>query len=186
MTRMLTLMVLLPAILAVSGCSTQFEQGYAARGASKQSAPVPTEAVPAVHTVGSDFSRIIVVRLKYGTDLLDGLQKAAKQEKIKNAVILSGVGSLTSYRVHVVHRTTFPVKEAFPKTEVPQDLLNVNGYMIDGRVHAHVIFSDQTKAIGGHLESGTNVYTFAIITLGILQDSANLARFDNWRPNIGC
>jgi predicted DNA-binding protein with PD1-like motif len=141
---MFTPLLSLAVILAVSGCSSQFEQGYAARQANKQSAPATSESAPAVHTVAGNFSRIIIVRLKPGTDLLDGLQKAVKQENIKNAVILSGVGSLTSYRVHVVDSTTFPVKEAFPTAEGPQDLLNANGYVIDGRVHAHVIFSDQT------------------------------------------
>ncbi len=181
MSRVLTRLLSLAVILAVPGCSSQLKQGYAAREADKYNSPAAGESSPMVHTVSSNFSKIIVVRLKVGTDLLDGLQKAVKQENIKNAVILSGVGSLTSYRVHVVDSTTFPVKEAFPKAEGPQDLLNVNGYVIDGRVHAHVIFSDQTKAMGGHLEPGTNVYTFAIITLGILPDGANLARFDDWR-----
>lgn len=180
MTRMLTRLLSLAVIPAVSGCG-QFGQRCPAEQASKQSALAADEPAPTVHTVGSNFSKIIVVRLKVGTDLLDGLQKAVKQENIKNAVILSGVGSLTSYRVHVVDSTTFPVKEAFSKAEGPQDLLNVNGYVIDGRVHAHVIFSDQTKAMGGHLEPGTNVYTFAIITLGVLPDGANLARFDDWK-----
>jgi hypothetical protein len=179
MTRILPRILSLAAVLAVSGCSSQFEKGYAARQENKDNSPAAGESSPMVHTVSSNFSRIIVCRLKYGTDLLDGLQKAVKQENIKNAVILSGVGSLTSYRVHVVDSTTFPVKEAFPKAEGPQDLLNVNGYVIDGRVHAHVIFSDQTKAMGGHLEPGTNVYTFAIITLGILPNGVSLARFDD-------
>lgn len=180
MTRFLTRLLSLAVIPAVSGCGQFGQPGHAGQS-SKQTVLPADKPAPAVHTVASNFSKIIVVRLKYGTDLLDGLQKAVKQENIKNAVILSGVGSLTSYRVHVVDSTTFPVKEAFPKAEGPQDLLNVNGYVIDGRVHAHIIFSDQTKAMGGHLEPGTNVYTFAIITLGILPDGANLARFDDSR-----
>jgi len=180
MSRVLTRLLSLAVIPAVSGCG-QLGHRCPAEQATKQSALASDKPAPTVHTVASNFSKIIVVRLKVGTDLLDGLQKAVKQENIKNAVILSGVGSLTSYRVHVVDSTTFPVKEAFPTAEGPQDLLNVNGYVIDGRVHAHVIFSDQTKAMGGHLEPGTNVYTFAIITLGILPDGANLARFDDWK-----
>jgi len=180
MSRVLTRLLSLAVIPAVAGCSQIGQPGHAGQS-SKQAALAGDKPAPAVHTVASNFSKIIVVRLKVGTDLLDGLQKAVKQENIKNAVILSGVGSLTSYRVHVVDSTTFPVKEAFPTAEGPQDLLNVNGYVIDGRVHTHVIFSDQTKAMGGHLEPGTNVYTFAIITLGILQDGANLARFDDWK-----
>ena len=60
-------------------------------------------------------------------------------------------------------------------------MLNVNGYVIDGRVHAHITFSDDEKALGGHLEPGTKVFTFAIITLGVLEEDADLRMFDDWR-----
>jgi predicted DNA-binding protein with PD1-like motif len=52
---------------------------------------------------------------------------------------------------------------------------------MDGRVHAHIIFSNQEKAMGGHLEPGTTVFTFAIITLGVLDDKTSLAGFDSWQ-----
>jgi hypothetical protein len=35
------------------------------------------------------------------------------------------------------------------------------------------------KAFGGHLESGTNVFTFAIITVGVLADGVDLSRIDD-------
>ncbi len=136
------------------------------------------ESAPAVHTVSSQFERIVVVRLKRGMDLLDGLRKAVAQEKIRNAAILSGVGSLTSYHVHAVSNTTLPAQNIYYKAEGPQDLLNVNGFVLNGRVHAHIVFSDDQKGLGGHLESGTTVFTFAIITLGVLPDGADLTRFD--------
>ena len=74
-----------------------------------------------------------------------------------------------------------PAKQVFPKADVPQDIVNVNGYVIDGRIHAHITFSDEEKALGGHLEPGTKVLTFAIITLGILEEGADLNRFDDWK-----
>ena len=140
------------------------------------------QSVRAIQTVtAANFTQIAVVRLRFGDDLLDALKTAVAQKGIKNAVILSGVGSLTRYRVHVVDNTTFPPKEAFPEADGPQDLLNVNGYVMDGRVHAHVTFSNQEKAMGGHLEPGTKVFTFAIVTLGLLDDKTSLAGFDNWK-----
>jgi predicted DNA-binding protein with PD1-like motif len=45
-------------------------------------------------------------------------------------------------------------------------------------VHAHLVFSDDRKGLGGHLEPGTTVFPFAIITLGVLPDEADLTRFD--------
>jgi len=156
--------------------------------ASESSAPAakPTcataeeGAAPPVHTVTSNFSRIVVVRLKRDADLLDGLKTAVAQEKIKNAVILSGAGSLTSYRVHVVGNTVFPPTNAFFQGSGPYDLLTTTGYIIDGRVHAHIAFSNTEKTLGGHLEPGTRVFTFAIITLGALAEPASLQRFDDY------
>ncbi|MCJ7501728.1 MAG: DNA-binding protein [Acidobacteriia bacterium] len=140
-------------------------------------------AASAVHTVSSRFSRVVVVRLRNDADLLEGLKTAVAREKIKNAVILSGAGSLTSYHVHVVSNTVFPPTNAFFKGTGPYDLLTTTGYIIDGRVHAHISFSDTQKTLGGHLEPGTRVFTFAILTLGVLEEPASLDRFDDytWR-----
>jgi predicted DNA-binding protein with PD1-like motif len=157
-------------IIGLSGCQTHLDD------------PAVTLDTPApmVHTISSNFSRIVVVRLKNGTDLLEGLQRAVEKEKIKNAVILSGIGSLTDYHVHTVDNRTFPPKSIFMKDDVPTDLLNVNGYVIDGRIHCHITFTTDKKALGGHLEPDTKAFTFAIITLGILDEPVNLQRIDDY------
>jgi len=141
------------------------------------------QSPPDVVTVTSEIKRIVLVRLKYNTDLLDGLQQAVKNEKIKNAVILSGVGSVTRYHVHAVSNTTLPAKLAYTERAAPMDLIAVNGYVLGGRIHAHITLTDDQKAFGGHLHEGTTVFTFAIVALGVLDDNADLGRFDdsNWR-----
>ena len=141
------------------------------------------EPVPSPLTFSSKFERIVIVRMTYGTDMLEGLVKAVKQEKINNAVILSGIGSLTSYHVHVVSNTTFPSKNAFIKDEGPYDLTAVNGYVVNGRVHAHITLSDDKKALAGHLEPDTKAFTFIIVTLGVFGDEVDLDRLDDktWR-----
>jgi predicted DNA-binding protein with PD1-like motif len=106
-----------------------------------------------------------------------------KDEKIKNVVILTGVGSVTSYHVHAVSTNTLPAKLAYSEHAGPMDLIAVNGYVPGGRIHAHITMTDDKKAFGGHLHEGTKVFTFAIITLGRLDDNIDLSRFDdsNWR-----
>jgi predicted DNA-binding protein with PD1-like motif len=137
------------------------------------------QAPPAVVTLPSEMKRVVLVRLKYKTDLLDGLQQAVKSQNIKNAVILSGVGSVISYHVHAVSNTTLPATLAFSEHEGPMDLIAVNGYVLGGRIHAHITMTDDKKAFGGHLHEGTKVFTFAIVTLGLLDDNADLSRFDD-------
>ena len=145
--------------------------------------PAQAQAVPDVVTVPSEIKRVVVVRFKYNADLLEGLRQAVKNEKIKNAVILSGVGSVTSYHVHAVSNTTLPAKLAYTQREGAMDLIAVNGYVLGGRIHAHITMTDDQKAFGGHLHEGTKVFTFAIVTLGLLDDNLDLSRFDdsNWR-----
>lgn len=141
------------------------------------------QSPPDVVTVTSEIKRVVLVRLKYNTDLLAGLQQAVKNEKIKNAVILSGVGSVTRYHVHAVSSTTLPARLAYTERAAPMDLIAVNGYVLGGRIHAHITMTDDQKAFGGHLHEGTTVFTFAIVTLGVLDDNADLSRFDDsaWR-----
>jgi predicted DNA-binding protein with PD1-like motif len=61
----------------------------------------------------------------------------------------------------------------------PADIVSMNGYIIDGRIHCHMTMTDENKAFGGHLEPETNVFTFAILTLGVLSDGADLSKIDD-------
>jgi uncharacterized protein len=144
-----------------------------------RAAPAAAQTVPDAVSVSAEIKRVVIVRMKYDADLLDGLQEAVKNEKIKNAVILSGVGSVKSYHVHAVNNTTLPAKLAYTQRDGPMDLIAVNGYVLGGRIHAHITMTDDQKAFGGHLHEGTRVFTFAIVTLGILDDSLDLSRFDD-------
>ena len=101
----------------------------------------------------------MLVRTTFGTDLLEALEEAVREEGIQDAVILSGIGSLVSYHVHMVANTTFPSEVVFVKDEGPYDLTAVNGYVAGGRVHAHVTFSNDQQSLAGHLEPGTRTCT---------------------------
>jgi hypothetical protein len=139
-----------------------------------------SDKVPEAYAVPGQFERILVLRFKYETDLLAGLEKMVKNNHVRNAVILSGIGSLRGYHVHLVSNRTFPSKNLFIKDPTaPADLTSMNGYVIDGRIHAHVTLADTDKAFGGHLEPGTTVFTFAVVTVGVLADGADLSRVDD-------
>lgn len=139
------------------------------------------EKAPEIKTVTTGFKRIEIIRMKPGTDMLDGLNQAVKENKIKNGVILAGIGSVTDFHLHVVSDKNLPPAEEFPKASVPMDLVSVQGYILNGRVHAHIALSDENSMIGGHLEMGTIALTFFIITIGILPDDLSLENFDNYK-----
>ncbi|MBP9005718.1 MAG: DNA-binding protein [Candidatus Marinimicrobia bacterium] len=129
----------------------------------------------------SEFERIEIVRLRSGMDLLEGLKEAVNSRKIKNGVILAGIGAVTDYHYHVVSSKNLPPDEEYPKASVPMDLISVQGYILNGRVHAHIALSDENSVVGGHLESGTKALTFFIITIGVLPDSLKVDNLDNYK-----
>jgi len=139
-----------------------------------------SDKVPEVYAIGGQFQRILILRFKFQADLLAGIESMIKQERIRNAVILAGAGSVRSYHLHSVSNRTFPSKNIYVKDPTaPADLVSMNGYVIEGRVHAHVTLADADKAFGGHLESGTTVFSFAIVTVGVLSEGVDLSRIDD-------
>ena len=151
------------------------------------SAPTPaddarqnSDKVPDVYAIRGQFDHILVLRFKYNTDLLAGIQKMVKEQNIKNAVILAGAGSVRGYQVHQVSNRDFPSKNMFVKNPTePADVISMNGYIINGKIHAHMTMATPDKALGGHLEPGTTVFTFAIVTIGVMNDGADFTHLDD-------
>jgi predicted DNA-binding protein with PD1-like motif len=159
----------------------------AAQETRREITVTPTEAdarpnsaqVPDAFAVSTQFERVLIFRLKYDADLLAGIERLVKENKVKNAVILSGAGSVRGYHLHQVSNRTIPSKNMFVKDPTaPADIAGMNGYVLNGKVHAHITLANPDKAFGGHLESGTPVFTFAVVTVGVLPDSLEMGRFD--------
>lgn len=120
--------------------------------------------------------RLIALRLNSGEDLLASLESAVKRENIGNAFIVTGFGSVKSSHFHVVADANLPPENAFVKGGAALDVVHVNGAVINGRVHAHVTFTDDKTALGGHVEPGCLVLTFMIITI----QEVDGADMENW------
>lgn len=138
-------------------------------------------AVPDVSAFDAHLQRIVILRFKYGADLLSGLQKEVQEKKIRNAVILSGFGSVRNYQVHQVGNRDIPPKDVFVKNPTaPADIISMSGAVINGRVHPHITLANADRAFGGHLEADTTVFTFAVVTLGVLDDTLDMSKLDDW------
>ena len=118
-----------------------------------------------MRTQSFDASRFVTLRLDPGEDVLLTLRAAVVEQGIRNAAILSGVGSLDRFHFHVVKTTNMPPGNTFVRGEGPFDILTVTGLVVDGEVHAHITFSNTELAMGGHLEEGCRVLTFAVIVM---------------------
>ena len=128
-------------------------------------------------------NRFIALRLDPGEDVLQALRDAVEEHGVRNAFILSGVGSLDRYHYHVVKTTNMPPGNVFVSGEGPFDIVTVTGAVVDGTVHAHITFSNTEQAMGGHLEEGCRVLTFAVVVMVEAADT-DLAGWDRPGPLI--
>lgn len=132
-----------------------------------------------VYSIPTQFERIEIIRMGPGTDMLEGLDQFIAEKEITNGVILSGIGSVTDYHYHVVSDKNLPPAEEYQQASVPMDLIAVQGYIFNKRVHAHITLSDENSVVGGHLEPGTKALTFFILTIGVLPDGLELENLDS-------
>lgn len=178
--KKLIIVLVLATSLPLAGQETRHAVVHSTGNHAQDTRP-NSDQVPDVFALTGHFERIVVLRFKYNTDLLAGLKKMVKQEKIRNAVILSAFGSVRNYQVHQVGNREFPPKDVFVKNPTaPADIVGMSGFVIDGRVHPHITLANADKAFGGHLEPDTTVFTFAVVTLGVLDDGLDLTRIDDW------
>lgn len=143
-------------------------------------ASVFAQSVPASQAVTTQFEKVVVIRMKNQTDILAALEKHVREEKIENAIILMGFGSAVSTHYHVVSNNTLPPTNEFHQNENEGvDIVNINGAVLKGRVHAHITYANGKKAFGGHLEPHSKAFTFTVVTLGVLPKSIDMSRYDD-------
>lgn len=165
-------------IFAMFAGLTMAQQTRRETGGSGTAAP-NSDKVPDVYSVPTQFEKVQIWRFKYDTDLLAGMEKMVKENHIVNAVILACAGSVRNYQVHQVSNRTLPAKITTEKDpSQPADIISMNGYITGGKIHAHMTMATPEKAFGGHLHPDTTVFTFAIVTVGILPDNLDLSKLD--------
>jgi len=104
---------------------------------------------------GQQIGRTFVLRLDPGDFVLESIKELIKKENIKDAVVVSGIGTLDYCVLHMVMTTGYPPVEHFERWEdKPLELASIDGYIADAIPHLHTVVSDHQKAYAGHLEDG--------------------------------
>lgn len=89
--------------------------------------------------IASEYGRILVIHLGKGELLLESIQKALEVQGIKNAVLLSAVGSLRKLSMHIIMDTDDNATNNFLVVEKPFELCAMQGLVLDGVPHFHMV-----------------------------------------------
>jgi predicted DNA-binding protein with PD1-like motif len=125
------------------------------------------------------INKVLVVRLQRGEDVIDGIKNVCEENGVKNAVIISMIGSLYGARY------TGPINDPSVKCgtggtdiwlEGPIEMLTGQGEIChkdngDLSIHIHATFTDSKgNAYGGHLFGEENkVLNTLNIFIGVIE-----------------
>jgi uncharacterized protein len=105
-----------------------------------------------------NVQRIHILRIDPGEDVLLTVRKFLKESELKQAVVMSGYGTLAAYSLHWVEHNHIPTNNLFRKGEGGIEILAMNGLVVNGQPHIHIALSNPEGGFGGHMEEGCIAY----------------------------
>ena len=122
---------------------------------------------------------LITIGLGPGELLLESIQKAIKQYDIQNGVVLSGIGTFKTCRLHYITKTDIPPADTVYTLAKPLELNAISGIIANGEPHLHISVScGENEAYGGHLEPGSELAYLAEIMILKCNDHKLIRKLD--------
>lgn len=111
------------------------------------------------------LGRVVIIGLMRGDLILESIREQIDRLSIRNAVVVSGIGSACKIRYHRIDDTADWPVDKYLEVNGPIEIGKINGLIVDGVPHLHVSFADKERAYCGHLEDGCVVQYLAELTL---------------------
>ena len=118
-----------------------------------------------------DVEKIHILRVDPGEDLLLSVRQFLAESGLRQAVVMSGYGTLAAYSLHWVQHNHIPTNNLFRKGEGGIEILAMNGLVVDGKPHIHMALSNPDGGFGGHMEEGCIAYVLCEIFFAELSGS---------------
>jgi len=111
--------------------------------------------------------RTVVIGMKRGDDVLEGVNRAIEEYGIKQGVVVSGIAALSQACYHKVLNFKDRAESEIITVNAPCELGSMQGAIIDSKPHIHMTFSDvDGNTIAGHMHPGNIVlYVCEVVIL---------------------
>ena len=120
---------------------------------------------------------IVFLSLHHGDDVLDSINALIKEASLQNAVLMTGLGSLTKGHFHVIATNNYPPCDVYIKLDGPLEIGHIAGIIANGEPHLHLTLLDKDhKTWAGHLEPGCEVLTLCEMSLQRVDDAPMVHR----------
>lgn len=128
-----------------------------------------------------EFGRIIVMHLKKGDLLLESITEGLAKEGVKNALLVSGIGSLRKLSMHGIKSCSNHPDDYYYTINAPVELGCLQGIVLDGTPHLHGVCSTPDgKTYVGHLEPGSEIQFLGELSFIEIPDMKLTRRLDEF------
>ena len=129
--------------------------------------------------IGRTGSKMHVLRFDEGDLLLEGIREYIAKENIKEACVVSGIGTLSDCVMHMIMTTGYPpVDQMEHWVNSPLEISSISGVIAGGVEHLHMVVSDHRVAYSGHLEPGCRILYVGEVVIQEYED-VNIVRRKN-------
>ncbi len=109
---------------------------------------------------------IVFLSLHHKDDVLESVHTLIKEASLQNAVVMTGLGSLTKGHFHIIASNNYPPGDTFIKLDGPLEIGHIAGIIAGGEPHLHLTLLDKDmKTWAGHLEPGCEVLTLCELSI---------------------
>ena len=131
--------------------------------------------------IANEYGKIIVIHLGKGELLQESIARELDRLGVKNAILLSCIGSLRKLTLHVIADTNDLATNEFITLEEPIEIGAVQGLVLNGEPHFHIVCSAPgNRHFTGHLEDGCEVQYLAEISLLEVRDMRLTRKLDQF------
>jgi len=125
-----------------------------------------------------ESGKIIVMHLKKGELVLESITEQFAKMGIKNAVLMSSVGSFRKISFHYITKTSDEPADEFVLLEDAVELGSMQGMIINGEPHFHLVCSAAStgRCYTGHLENGSEVQYLMELSFLVIDGQHSLTR----------
>ena len=127
-----------------------------------------------------NLGKALIIHLTKGDLLLENIQAEVQRLGIRTGVIVSGIGSLRKLVIHYIASTNDDPDNEYLTIEAPLEIGSLQGIIVEGVPHLHIVCSDPDRAYIGHLEDGSEVQYLAEIMAFEVKDLDLIRKTDEF------
>jgi uncharacterized protein len=131
--------------------------------------------------VGKEFGRYVILHLGKGELVLESIQAEISRLGIRTGGVTSGIGSARKIVYHRIADVEDSPTNEFVTVEKPIEIGSIQGLIIDGEPHLHIMCCSKDESFAGHLEPGCEIQYLAEIMILELTDVDLVRRFDKYK-----